>query len=177
MINVLPDEGRAYARKEYLTRLTALGSFMLGALFLFASLALLPAYLAGAERKGVLEEKLAAAEALVRREMDTSISRDMEQAAVALPLLEQKAAAPRPSAYLGEILAARDGSVALTRMEFTGGSSPVLRILGEARTRDGLIAFFQRLKQLRGAPKVDLPVANLAKSEQMPFLITLSFTQ
>ena len=176
-INVLPELGRSHARKEYLLRLVTLACVVAGATALFACVALLPAYLGSRERTAALGAALAIAEASLARETESAAGRDIVRLERELPLLEAALAAPRPSMMVGDVLAVRAGSVLVYRFEYQGGAAPKLRVSGEADTRDSLIAFSRTLEQLRVSPDADLPVANLAKSEQVPFLITLSFTR
>jgi hypothetical protein len=175
MINVLPEVGRARARKEYFLRLGTLAGIAVGVSFLLASMALFPIYLAAREKKEIIEKELIVAEDAAKREAESIVGKDIAAAAEALPFLEKKMNALRPSLYMQEILEAQDETILLSRLDFQAGTEPTIRISGEAARREGLIAFSRRLSQLRGAPRVDLPVSNLAKSEEVPFTITLYF--
>ncbi len=175
MINVLPEEGRAAARAVYSLRLLSLGFFLAGGLAFFALIALLPAYFSAREESEAARERLSLAEASLRKETESSIGKDITLAGKAVPLLSSRLAAPRPTPLLEGVFAARDASIRLSRLEFTGGGNQTVRVSGTAGTRDALISFNRKLSSLPGAPSVDLPVSNLAKSENAAFTLTIQF--
>jgi len=175
MINVIPDKGRADIRKEYLFRLVTLCASAFGLSALIAVLVLSPLYFGERTRRAVDEANLATLEASAQREAEGNSSQDLSRVAEELPLLEEKLASPRPTLFFASLVSAQNAAVQIHQLEFTGGESPAMRVIGNARTREALTSFSRALSGLPGKPVVDLPVSYLTKSEDAPFTLTLHF--
>jgi len=174
MINILPQEGRVLARKEYLLRILTV-SMLAAALIAIVCCALLfPSYLiANGARQDALAEASRLEEAKVKRGETTTAPLTLAKAQLALfaPL----ASSTPPSVVLALLLTKRNSGISISVIQYDSSSGKVT-ISGISATRDSLLSFFESIKAIPGVGNANLPVNDLAKNVDAPFSISIKYT-
>lgn len=172
MINILPDHGRATARRIYRLRLVAIVLWAAAIACLIAAGLLSPAYF-----RALASEAASRAESAALGEGNVKNKDADELLAAATTYVE--AYAPYLSGLsIGErivaISEARPAGITFSRIGYEKGSDSV-RVSGIASTRDALLSFEKSLRTLPHVEAVELPVSDLAKSTQAPFSVSVRF--
>lgn len=175
MINILPEEGKRTARAEYRLRLVSMGACMGMVVVLSAGAFLFPSYVtssAAAEEARVEAQRLADAKQKRGETTDAPLALAEAELRVIAPSLGGRL----PSTALAELLAQRLPGISLTQVRFEAGTRTAT-LSGQAVSREKLLSFVQALRKVEGVEKADVPVSDLAKSENAPFSITVVFSE
>lgn len=173
MINLLPDTGRDSIRREYRSRLVATVLWGVALTSALTAVALLPSYFLSQAKREAVAVELAVAEG-ARGSVGEGVAAELTAARDAAAALEDIASQTPPSDLVFAALARKPRGVSVTLLQYERTASrETLRIQGEAADRESLIAFRRELSLLQGAGTVDLPVSNLAKSTDIPYVLTV----
>lgn len=171
MINLLPKDALARARREYYARLIALSLFSLAAVFLSSAAFLIPSYLfARIERDAVLT-RVGFLSTAASGEKNSAQSAELARTGEFLAATQVPGATV--AGLLGELLAARPAEVTLSHISFEAGDPSRFSISGVARSREPLLAFRNKLEEAAAFESVELPVSNLAKAADISFSMTV----
>lgn len=174
MINILPKKGRSVARSAYLVRLGAVGTFAGAFIALCTGVLLLPSYVeirSAAASVEAEQARLVAGGSTDDVEVEAALARAKAEIAAFYAALHQIV----PSAPIEAVLRARGSTITLTQIQYDE-PGPRMVLTGVAATRETLLSFEQKLRKIPEVSKVDLPVNDLAKSENAHFTITITFT-
>lgn len=173
MINLLPDVGRNEIRREYRSRFIATALWGVALVSTFTAAALLPAYFLSQAKQEAATVELSVAEG-ARGSVGEGVAAELTAARDAAAALEGTVSQTPPSELIFAVLARKPRDVSVTLLQYgRSAGRETLRIQGEASNRDALISFRRELALLTGADSVDLPVSNLAKSTDIPYVMTV----
>lgn len=93
-------------------------------------------------------------------------------------MLEESLTRRTPLSILEEIVPRIPAEVSVKQFSYSAeGEEIVVTVLGKAATRNALIEFGNNLRQSALFSRVDVPIASLAKSENIEFSLTLSLSE
>lgn len=174
MINILPERGRAQARRIYLLRLSSVALCAAS-----AALLIMAAFLSSGYLNSLAEEEAARGEALAMenqeaegRELEAPVAAARDELDAYEPLLERA----QVSVSIASVLAARDPAVTLSLISYDR-TTGIVRVSGIADTRESLLAFERAARRLPLAAEVILPVSDLARSTNAPFSLTIRLAE
>jgi hypothetical protein len=176
MINLLPPEAHARVKREYWVRVFSVWSFLLSVAFFVTALLLTPSYV-------LLKSELKALE------LDASTQSDGEEAYLlaeeqireANEIVKQLDV-EEPKVTISEILTtvdriAREGIELRTySIAREGRSVNTFQVQGTAASREALAAFKTELERDALFESANVPISDLAREEDLPFVITLTIT-
>lgn len=173
MINLLPDSGRGEIRREYRSRLIATALWGVALVSALTAAALLPSYFLSQAKQEAATVELTVAES-ARGNAGEGVAAELAVARDVAVALEDIVVQKPPLELIFAVLARKPEDVSVTLLQYERTPRrETLRIQGEAADREGLIAFRRELTVLQGADHVDLPVSNLAKSTDIPYVMTV----
>lgn len=174
MFNLIPPRGKKIVKYEYYLRVGGTLALLFAGVFLLLTVALVPTYV-------LLEAQI---KALESEQQQSAEDEDIFQVAdrevtLTREMLAQLKRAPRtklPSTVISEI---RDiASPTITLHNFTIASEvgvvETVQIQGQAPTREVLAGFKSALEESALFDSVTLPIADLARDENLPFAITIT---
>ena len=175
MINILPEEGRRIARAEYRLRLITVATLAGAVVALSAGALLFPSYISSRAAAEVARQEAARLADAKQKRGETT------DAPLALAEAELKAFASLiggtvPSVAIGLLLSERGAGISITQIRYDAALRKAT-LSGRASTRDRLLLFVQELRKAQGVESADVPVSDLARSENAPFSITVIFAQ
>lgn len=173
MINILPNEGRTIARRSYVFKVVATATFAAAFVALATGALLFPSYI-----ETTADAEAARAEAVRLAEVEKSVNGATDEP-LALAQAQLKAFGPLvatdpPSFAIQSFLGVRGKGISVSQIEYDIAAARMI-LSGTASTRESLLLFVQALRKVAGVTTVDLPVNDLAKSENSRFGITVSF--
>lgn len=83
----------------------------------------------------------------------------------------------KASDLISGVVAARPRGVTITKWSYGRGTPSTLTILGQADTRDELLAFLDNLKKSDQFTAVNSPISNLIKNRNVPFTLGLTIKE
>lgn len=176
MNNFLPNLEKKELRKEYLLRLVIVACGGISVVVFSTIIFLLPAYIGSNALKVQVQQ---AFNTIVQKGV-TIETQETEAKVKSLNELLNRFAdglqRPKPSQTLQFIESIRVPGISLSTVEFTYSASSTMdiKIIGEAVTRDALIAYKKKIENSGVAQKIDLPVSDLAKSKDIAFTIKIT---
>jgi hypothetical protein len=175
MINILPEEGRVLARRAYLFRLVTVATFAVAFICLCAGVLLFPSYV---ETQSAADTARSESARLAEIAKKNGKETDMPLALAQAEITSFRALLARtaPSQPIEVVLRQRGSGITITQIQYDDANAQV-SLSGVANTREGLLAFAQRLRKAPGVTAADLPVNDLARNENARFTITVSFAQ
>jgi len=174
MRNLLPERNRKILKREYYMRLIVVSLFLIAVVFTVSTASLLPAYFAAHTAYTTSETYTALIEeSLARRNARTSAD-EVRLVNRQLQLFAEDSARVRVSGLFQALLIEKPEGVSITRISFTQekqGDS--ISLLGEAETRDALVAFRRALESETRFSSVLLPVSDLAHIRDISFSMSI----
>jgi len=172
MINLIPPAAKKKVVAEYWLRTASLWGFLVGsALFLIATLFIpLNLYVANQEEYLAAILNTNQAEQVNQQQNTALLTRANQQATILLSSKQEYTMVellPLLRAMGGDAIVF--GEIALTQIK-----DPVLTVNGTAINRLALVQFRDSLEAQTNFLKVDLPISNLIKESDVPFLITIT---
>lgn len=178
MANILPEKMKKAVKKQYILRIFALLLFASSIAGLFGSVLLVPTFTQSrGELANVLKEHVNASKLINKKEYKSlqdivhATNKQLEK----LNKLEDKDV----GALIDELTNIRESFadvIAIQTIHYIKheGGADRLRVSGIAEDRSALSEFTTGLGESKIFEKVDLPLANLADSEETPFAIIIS---
>lgn len=169
MINLIPPDGVRVVRKEYIMRVLSVWAFIIAIVVVLAALMLLPTYVLVAEQLRIIDTAATVedeAHAIVTEELKTAqaiaekvkVARDPIAASVIFDHIESGLA---PEITLRSILVSPQGT------------DSAVQVVGVAMNRESLQRFIGRLKSDPFFKDASVPVSDLARDINPPFVLTL----
>ena len=172
MFTFLPEEHKDAVVRKYRLKLVVVYIGLSCVLFATGFVLTIPSYaiLYVKRQTSLIEERAAAA-----RGADKSIADEVkilkEETAVAKSASEQVSI----TVLLDKILSKQSAGILISSITIKkGAETGTISVEGKATSRDSLVAFSKSLQGEPSFTKVDLPVASLAKSKDLPWMITIT---
>lgn len=174
MINLIPPEGQKVVKREYIFRVGGTLAFLFGGVLVALAIAFIPTYvlvdaqiktlLAEAKRDKVEAESFAEADAEVK--MTKSLIRQLRSLPPGIMV----------SGAIGVIqnLAPFGVTLGTFVVDEKDGKIESIKVQGTATTREALIRFKNALEASDMFAKAEVPIADLARDIDLPFMITLT---
>ena len=175
-MNVLPLEEKKNIKKEYRLRLLGTIFFALFILALTATVLLLPSYISSQTKMNLLEEKLAALNALHPEISQNDLSKIASDINATLALLDKgKPIRNISEDLLAKVFLARPAKMSLNQILYSERTDKVgiLELHGIAPDRASLYVFKTSLESIPTVASVDLPISNFVKPSDIPFVINV----
>lgn len=175
MPNLLPEDEKKKLFNDYRAKII---SASLAALFLIIIIALIllaPSYYLSLSKLEDEKNNLATLEESLSYRESRNTEEELkktEDMIAAISTYLSKASSERD---FGASLSAAPNGVAILSLSWRAVSEQEseITISGLAENRESLLAFSKNLENVKGFLKVDLPISNLAKETQAPFVITV----
>jgi hypothetical protein len=175
-LNLLPPERLRALRREYFTRLAALGVGALGIVGIGSGALLIPSYLYVHEQTRLAETQLAA----LAKSEDTTNDKETKQRLAALTeeaaSLSRLATTTSAGGTLRAVLAVPRPGISLSGLTLTPSSGNIpgkVALRGIAASRGALQEYARVLGTLPFVKTVDLPISVYAQEADIPFSISL----
>lgn len=174
--NLLPGTERAHVRGERYMRLGVYA--LLGVLvsILMGGILSLPSFFVAKSRERTLTAQRDALVQLIELKQSSTTGVAINEIKARLALLESARTADSPHNLFVDIITRAPAGVVIWNYTFMRESEDVVvaTLSGRADSREALLSFGDALRQSGTFGSVDIPVASLARSENIPF--SLSFT-
>ncbi|MEA2715598.1 MAG: hypothetical protein QOG91_626 [Candidatus Parcubacteria bacterium] len=172
---LLPLNERRALQREYHVRALTVLCFTLSVAGIIGIGSLFPAYI----RAGIEEQSALGDLASIAKAKDVSglsdIQKNVAAGARLLSALSDSSGRPRTSALVAAVVGQR-GNIGITALTilYVSTSTVNVTILGQAPTREALLAFKSRLETEQQGNKVNLPPSTLAQAANIQFSIVLT---
>jgi Tfp pilus assembly protein PilN len=172
MFTFLPEEHRDRAVKHYRLKLLVvyigLSCVLLATGFVLA----IPSYaILFAKKQSALLEKQAA----TAHDVDASIAEEVKILKEEIAIAKTASGQIPVATLLDKVLSRKSQSVRISSITLKrGAETGIISVEGKASSRDALVAFSKSLQGEPAFTRVDLPVGSLAKSKDIPWMITIS---
>lgn len=177
MINLIPPRGYKTVKYEYYLRVASTVGLLFAGVFILLSVALIPMYvLLGAQIKAfeVEQEQLGENEmAFEEADLEVTVTREM------LAQLKRGPKTGTPSDIITEIREVAPLGIVFTNfiMNTTDGRIDKIQVQGQSSTREALASFKSALENSSYFETVELPIADLARDENLPFAISITLAK
>ena len=167
----LPPTQKKELRKEYIVRLSIVGMCIVLAIAISTSIFMLPAYFSVRSQYIIAQSQLDA----ISTKTVSSETKEIEVQVKAINDISNKfyenLYRPGIVTVVGNITGTVPVGIKLVQFEYTYTASSTIdvRITGRADTRDALVLFKKNMEQKEFVQKVELPVSDLAKSNNITF--------
>lgn len=175
MINLIPPEGQHLKKFEYWTRVLTTWGWLLSGVFVTAAFLLAPTYVLLQGQLKVLhteaEEKSGSGQTFAE------IRKKVETANATIAQLGETGSRPEISGIITSIREVANPGIALSRFEIRHNNPEThLQIQGTASTREALAAFKTDIERSPVFESAIVPIADLAKDVELPFVITITLS-
>lgn len=177
MINLIPPKGHKSVKLEYVLRVSATLGFLFAGVLVLLSVAMIPTYvLVDAQIEAFKTEK-----AQLEQSDETLFLADQE-VTLTKEILAQMKRAPKhlfASNVIDEVRQAAPPSIRFTSfiIDTEAGAIDDIKITGQAPTREQLAALKSALEATDMFDTAQVPIADLARDENLPFAITVTLTK
>lgn len=174
MINLLPAPAKKNLLIEYWIRVVSVWMVLWSVALIAATSVLLPTYvLIEAQVKSYADSAAAASEKVANYE---SVSVALVEASQQAKMVIDEEKIPLFSYYVNKFESLQQDGIVIKTINLTRADSGVAPILigGEARDRQSLASFRDRLLADEAVDTVDLPISNLARDKNISFSITVT---
>lgn len=177
MINLIPPSGYKTVRYEYYLRVASTIGMLFAGVFILLSVALIPMYvLLDAQINAFAIEQ---AQQMENEDAFTVADHEVNLAREMLAQLKRGEDTPAPSEIITEVRAVAPPNIIFTNfiMNTSDGAMDKIQIQGQAPTREALANFKTALESSPRFGLVELPIADLARDENLPFAISIELAQ
>ncbi len=174
MINLLPPEGQATVKREYWLRVITVWALLLSALSISLSLILIPMYvLYRSEFSNLAEDKEQKTE--IENRYKTAM-RDISDAGAVADYISSTDSKRVVFSFLDAIHQVQTSRVEYRSivLERKNGAIQKIQLQGEALARADLIALRSALERSPLFGAVSVPLSDLARDTNLPFVITIA---
>jgi len=186
MLELLPEKEKKYLKRMYTLRFFSVILLFLLATLVFAGILLIPSYFAARSTHKSIEEQVSFLQAYSDKKRD-------DRSGLILLGLEEKMDNLRDSLtepsfldVVEKVTEVKPQNLSIKSLFFNApedepgeiaASSIKVTLIGESGARSTLLLFVDRLKEISGFEKVDLPISNLAREKDIPYTITISVSK
>lgn len=177
MINLIPIKEKKEIRKDFYYRFLIVFFVMLGFLVFVFLVAILPAYIISFEKKVSTSKNLEIQKNKIMPEIDQQAQMAIKNLDTRLTLLEKA----RKNKYvfsekvINEIILQKVSGIKIIRFSYQNDSldGRKVNITGIAQNREQLLLFRQALEEDSLFKRVDLPISNFVKGNNIEFNLNL----
>jgi hypothetical protein len=172
MINLIPPEGRKIVAREYWTRVATAWLFLISIVFIVGTALMVPSYV-------LISSQLAAVETESRENLEDELQyKEAETAIKNANTLSNKLNTTNKYVRLTDVVSAVDSEtqsgIVLRNFKISESAErTVVEVQGVAATRNDLSSFKSRLETVPLFKSATLPISDLARDEELSFLLTL----
>ena len=176
MINLLPPEAHSGIKREYWIRVLSVWALLLAGAFFVTALLLAPSYVLVSSELKALKSNTAATND------SEEAYRAAEEKVLAANALVGQLDIPQPKVAISEILDTieRTQSPGITLRTYSirreGRSINEFHLQGVADSREALANFKAELEREALFESADIPISDLARDENLPFVVTLTIS-
>ncbi|MEK7606486.1 MAG: hypothetical protein AAB458_02765 [Patescibacteria group bacterium] len=175
MTNLLPTLKRKELRGERFKRLWMSAGMGLFITFGIGSVLLIPAYFSATTRERNLEIRLESINELIKLKQGASSDVTIRATQDRLGMLDAMFQKTAPSDVLFKTMEEAPAGVTVWQYAYNvSDTQNVVSISGYANNRTTLLAFGESLERTGLFAHVDIPISTLARSENIPFLLTMT---
>lgn len=174
MINLIPPQGRALMKREYMFRVGATFCILFGWLALFFAVAHIPTYV-------LVKAQIQNIDAVAQRESsrDEEIKQSEAEVRAAQAVIMQLRAVKesrKVADIVGEVHRLANDSIRLHTFVLTDleEKTSVIQVQGSATTREEFVAFKDALEASLFFARAEIPISDLARDTDLPFMMTLT---
>jgi len=177
VINLLPEQTVKQIKRDYRYRLLALGWLMLATVFAAGAVLELT--------RGIVlriqttswvanqDEQVDQVDVDLRQSATAAIATTNQQLAVLQPLTKP---VPTPIELVRELLSVRPATIKIQSIDYTSTTDePTVALNGSADSRDQLVAWIKVIESLPTVLRVDSPLSNLVKEQNVNFSLQVIF--
>lgn len=177
MINLIPPQGQRVARQEYMLRVTSTFFILFGILGLFLTVACIPTYVLITAQMKVID-----AENQQNAPNQETVRKAENEVLQANNIVAQLKASPSSNSYITyieEILKTAPEGISFKTFTLgtTGGVFDMIQVQGTASTRETLSRFKTALEATDMFTKAEVPIADLVRETNLPFVIAITVKQ
>ena len=177
MLNLLPKEHRKLIRREYIRRFLIVALSLFSLVVISWAVAIFPMYTSVNSDEVIVGGNLASIK-------NSSLGKDRSAVINGIKDLEAKmkliSIVPGDGAveFISKATDLKTANISISSVSYTkkDASHKVVVIEGAARTRNDLISFFKKAKQVSWATASDVPLSSLAGEKNIPFTMSLDIT-
>jgi len=174
MLNLLPQKYKSDLKKEYKTRrLIIYIEFLIGLAFA-AIIVLIPFFILAQIEINALANEIEASKEAIDDE-DREMRRRLSAVRSALQRLDSEMSEFEPSSIITEAIKESDGSIGLTSFSIKSSEEASFELVlsGVSNDRESLREFGEKLEANDNFERVDIPVSNFVKSENIDFSLVI----
>lgn len=176
MINLLPEKERILVRREYLRRFIVIAGIFSFSLICIAIILLFPSYFLMNFQEKDLEKQLSIIEEGFARENADAVESSIKVLNSQLSFLKQEENLQQISFLIYQILGKKQSGVKLNNISYRQGSGKTpdqIFLQGFAPNRDALSLFIKNLEQIKSFSKVQVPISNFLREQNIDFNISI----
>ncbi len=175
MINLISREQKKSFIKGYRKHFAIVCLLLLFTSIMIGSILLTPAYLAYTSKLESLQKSIETVLSLRGSGEETNTDYLLKDIQKKISILGSREKRFNPTDTIDQILLAKKNEISITSLAFTEkGGKKILEVKGVALTRGALIAFVEALEKNESFSKVNLPVAQFIKEEDLDFNIEIT---
>lgn len=174
MINLLPPEDKRARLREFHLRLVVVGLSLTSCAVLIANAFVVPWFVAARAEVSAAQSE-ASARGLGKTTETDNARAVLTETNKSIALLKTRLDEKPPTYFIQEVLKPRTSAITISSIAFsrTFGQPARFVVAGVAEKRSDLVAYRDALKALPTFTEVTLPFADLAKSVDVSFTLTL----
>lgn len=177
MRNLLPEKNRQLVTREYYMRLAVVSLLLLAVVSLIGIVTLLPAYFSARAKLASVQAEATFVEQSLSARDSTAVQavRTINDELRAIRSVQDE---PRIEELVRAVLSGKPTGISLSSVNFEKeGNGGNMLIRGVAVSRDALLSFRRALEAESRFSAVDLPISNLAQTEDIDFTLTLTLQE
>ncbi len=174
MINLIPPNGHSALKHEYILRIASLYGFILGGVFLASAALMVPTYVLTSAQLKTAHKDSAAMETM--KAAFAEAAGEIKRINAVMTALRIEKDPVLYSEIIEEIVRSSGEGVTLStfRGSHTGEKLSSVVVQGTASNRRSLAAFKNTLEASPLFAEAELPIADLARDTNLPFVVTLT---
>lgn len=180
MINLIPTEEQKKITKIFYLKLIVVFFLLLAFSMFVASVSLIPSYFLALNKERIAESKLEIQKSETIPQLDTDTVALIKEIDGKMKTIENsiKNKFLVSEEIINQIIASKMADIKITRISFDGNvaTDKKVSIYGTAPSRERLLLFRRSLEENPKFTKVDLPVSNFIKGENIEFYLSLSLS-
>jgi uncharacterized protein (UPF0333 family) len=174
MFNLLPLIEKKFISAEYTRRkMTVVLAFLLF-LIVIAAVFLVPSFIISQFRLSEVSQTVSALQANNSIQNQAALKDKIHMANKKVATLSMGTSSAPVTSVLEGIASEKTADIKITSFSLTREGAASLTLKGTAATRESLLSFANKLKADTAYKKVDLPISNFAKDENIGFTVTLT---
>lgn len=174
MANLLPALYKKDVRREYKFRRIVVGIVLLAALMLIATAFLVPSYIVSSAKHAIVSQEIDALKGGLTQEQTNTLKKTVDDTNQKIKLLSRNIKKTSVYDTLLSVIDEKTSAVKIHGIVYSVDSQGErVSVSGVARDRQSLLAFTKALEANTEFEKVDLPISNFVKEENIDFSLSI----